>query len=100
MSVLQYCDSAILVPFRFNFSNTSCVTEELASHQISTGCQTIHRFMPVKYLFLFLQLPCLKSLSGSIIKIILVHSSVFQQAGRFNGGPNFNITTQFNESQS
>lgn len=56
--------------------------------------------MPVKYLFLFLQLSCLKSLSGSIIKIILVHSSVFQQAGRFNGGPNFNITTQFNESQS
>ena len=57
-----------------------------------------HRFMPVKCLFLFLQLFSFKSLSGSIIKTILAFS-VSQQAVRFNGGPDFNMKTWFNESQ-
>lgn len=39
--LLHPCDSAILLPFRFNFGNTVYVTGELASCRISTGCQTI-----------------------------------------------------------
>lgn len=57
--VLVYpCDNAILLPFRFNFSNTICVTAESASCQISTGCQTIPQiyasqvFVPVPPTFL------------------------------------------------